>query len=57
MSEDEEEDEDADRLTASDEIEQAIAQCGVVDHGPCAHAGSEYCQYRCDFNNERKAKE
>jgi hypothetical protein len=50
-------DEDDDRMTASDEIEQAAWQCGLVDHGPCAHAGTEYCQYHCIFNPDRKAKE
>jgi hypothetical protein len=51
MSDGEEED---DRLTASDEIEQADAQCGWVDHGPCAHAGNEYCQYVCPFRTDKE---
>jgi hypothetical protein len=52
MSPDDATEEDEDRLTASEEIEQAAAQCGWVDHGPCAHAGSEYCQYQCPSDTE-----
>ena len=39
-------------LNEPDEIDHAIANCGLVDHGPCAHAGSEYCQFHCPFNHE-----
>jgi hypothetical protein len=37
---------------ASNEIERAIEDCGDTGEGWCAHAGTEYCMYRCPLNNE-----
>ena len=37
-----------DELTASDEIERAMQDCGQTDiPGFCAHAGTEFCSFRC----------
>jgi hypothetical protein len=44
-----------DAMTASDEIEQALRDCGDTGAGWCAHAGTEHCMFRCPLNNEWKA--
>ena len=54
MDEDDErwQDEDGwdEEMTPSEEIEQALQDCGQTGiPGFCAHAGTEFCSFRCPF--------
>ena len=49
-----EHDEDDDDYDVDDELEEAMADCGLdPETGWCGHAGTEYCSFRCIFNPER----
>ena len=38
--------------TASDEIERAMQDCGMLENGRCTLEGTEHCSFRCPFRHE-----